>query len=159
LQYACGRDARSTRSREKPMTKATDSLAALIDRAEHADPAHRIDLRDPIAAHGAAAIEAVTPWLKVQGLAAFAIRVIARAGLDGEREAAQTALRAARRRMDTSLRADTDWALSVLKVTAAPAPTSTSSRRPAAVRKVEAPRYSSGPRPAVARPRSGVSAS
>ena len=117
------------------MTKATDSLAALIDRAEHADPAHRIDLRDPIAAHGAAAIEAVTPWLKVQGLAAFAIRVIAKAGLDGEREAAQAALRAARRRMDTSLRADTDWALSVLKVTATPVPASTSSRRPAAVRK------------------------
>jgi hypothetical protein len=43
-------------------------------RAESAEPAHRIDLRDPIAAYGAAAIEAVTPWLKVPTLAAFAIR-------------------------------------------------------------------------------------
>ena len=143
------------------MTQARETLAALIDRAEHADPADRIDLRDPIAAHGAAAIEAVTPWLKVPSLAAFAIRVIARAGLDGEREAAQAALRAARRRMDARLRADTDWALGVLRVTATAAPASapTTSRRPVAMRKVEAPRYSSGPRPARARPRSGLSAS
>ena len=142
------------------MTNAKDALAVLIARAEKADPADRIDLRDPIAAHGAAAIEAVTPWLKVPSMAAFAIRVIARAGLDGEREAAQAALRAARRRMDTSLRADTDWALGVLRVAPAPrAPEPTTTRRPAAMRKVEAPRYSSGPRPARARPRSGLSAS
>ena len=143
------------------MTNAKDALAVLIARAEKADPADRIDLRDPIAAHGAAAIEAVSPWLKVPSLAAFAIRVIARVGLDGEREAAQVALRAARRRMDTSLRADTDWALGVLRVASAPAraPEPTTTRRPAAVRKAEAPRYSSGPRPARARPRSGLSAS
>jgi len=141
------------------MTNAQDPLAALIDRAEHADPADRIDLRDSIAAHGAAAIEAVTPWLKVPGLAAFAIRVIARAGQDGEREAAQAALRAARRRMDPRLRADTDWALSVLKV--APAvvtPAATTGRRSAITRKVEAPRYAGGARPLRSRPRSGLSA-
>lgn len=143
------------------MTNAKDALAVLIARAEKADPADRIDLRDPIAAHGAAAIEAVTPWLKVPSLAAFAIRVIARVGLDGEREAAQAALRAARRRMDTSLRADTDWALGVLRVASTPARAAepTTTRRPAAIRKVEAPRYSSGPRPARARPRSGLSPS
>jgi hypothetical protein len=143
------------------MTKTGDALAALIDRAEHADPADRIDLRDPIAAHGAAAIEAVTPWLKVPSLAAFAIRVIARAGLDGEREAAQVALRAARRRMDTRLRADTDWALSVLRVAPAsvPAPEPTTTRRPAIVRKAEAPRYAAGSRPLRSRPRSGLSPS
>jgi hypothetical protein len=143
------------------MTNAKDALAVLIARAEKADPADRIDLRDPIAAHGAAAIEAVTPWLKVPSLAAFSIRVIAKAGLDGEREAAQAALRAARRRMDTRLRADTDWALSVLRVAPTPAmrPEPTTTRRPAAVRKVEAPRYSSGPQPARARPRSGLSPS
>jgi hypothetical protein len=143
------------------MTNEKDALAVLIARAEGADPAHRIDLRDPIAAHGAAAIEAVTPWLKVPGLAAFAIRVIARAGLDGEREIAQAALRAARRRMDARLRADADWALGVLRVapaTAGPAASRTSPRA-AVTRKAEAPRYAGGTRPLRSRPRSGLSPS
>ena len=50
------------------MTQANDALVTLLARAEGADPAHRIDLRDDIAAHGAAAIEAVAPWLKVPAL-------------------------------------------------------------------------------------------
>ena len=66
------------------MTDASGALAALLADARDADPTHRIDLRDPIAAHGAAAIEAVGPWLKEPALAAFAIRVIARAGQDGQ---------------------------------------------------------------------------
>jgi hypothetical protein len=142
------------------MTKAEDDLAALLSRAESADPAHRIDLRDPIAAHGAAAIEAVTPWLKVPGLAAFAIRVIARAGLDGEREAAQAALRGARRRMDARLRADADWALGVLRVAPAPAraPETPPARRRAVPKRAESPRFTDGGRP-VRRTRSGLSAS
>lgn len=141
------------------MTKANDALATLLARAEGADPAHRIDLRDPIAAHGAAAIEAVVPWLKEPALAAFAIRVIARAGLDGEREAAQTALRSARRRMDARLRADADWALGVLKVAPTPAPEPATARPMAAPRRVEAPRYAAGARPLRSRPRSGLSPS
>lgn len=141
------------------MTKANAALATLLARAEGADPAHRIDLRDPIAAHGAAAIEAVTPWLKEPTLAAFAIRVIARAGLDGEREAAQAALRAARRRMDERLRADADWALGVLKVAPDQSPQPTSTRRTAAPRRAEAPRYAAGSRPLRSRPRSGLSPS
>lgn len=115
------------------MTNAKEALAALIARAETADPAHRIDLRDPIAAHGAEAIEAVAPWLKVPSLAAFAIRVIARAGLDGEREAAQAAIRAARRRMDSRLKADADWALGVLRAPSeTPAPAKAAPRARAA---------------------------
>jgi len=142
------------------MTNAKDALAVLIARAEKADPEHRIDLRDPIAAHGAAAIEAVTPWLKVPSLAAFAIRVIARAGLEGEREAAQTALRAARRRMDARLRADADWALGVLRVAPAAAPTPPApSPRATVARRAEAPRFTDGSRPLRGRPRSGMSAS
>ena len=141
------------------MTNAKDALAVLIARAELADPADRIDLRDPIAAHGAAAIEAVTPWLKVPSMAAFAIRVIARAGLGGDREAAQAALRAARRRMDTRLRTDIDWALGVLRVAPTPPPTAPVTSRATLPRRAEEPRYSSGPRPARARPRSGLSAS
>jgi hypothetical protein len=142
------------------MTNAKDALAALLARAEGADPAHRIDLRDDIAAHGTAAIEAVTPWLKVPALAAFAIRVIARAGLDGDREAAQAALRQARRRLDARLRSDIDWALASLKV-ARPAPeraTTAAASRQAVPRRVEAPRYSAGSRPLRSRPRSGLSA-
>ena len=36
------------------MTDASGPLATLLVDARQADPAHRIDLRDPIAAHGAA---------------------------------------------------------------------------------------------------------
>jgi hypothetical protein len=139
------------------MTHAKDALASLLTRAEGADPAHRIDLRDDIAAHGAAAIEAVTPWLKVPVLAAFAIRVIARAGLDGDREAAQAALRQARRRLDARLRADIDWALASLKV-ARPAPAPAVSRQPVRTTRTERPRYSSGPRTPARRPSSGMTA-
>lgn len=141
------------------MTKAEEALAALLSRAERADPAHRIDLRDPIAAHGAAAIEAVTPWLKVPTLAAFAIRVIARAGLDGEREAAQAALRGARRRMDARLRADADWALGVLRAPQAPAPETVPAPRTTAPRRAEPPRFADGGRPLRGRSRSRLSAS
>ncbi len=140
------------------MTQAKDALASLLARAEGADPAHRIDLRDDIAAHGSAAIEAVTPWLKVPTLAAFAIRVIARAGLDGERETAQAALRQARRRLDVKLRADIDWALATLKVARQATPVAATAVRQALPRKVEAPRYAAGQRPLRARPRSGLSA-
>lgn len=104
------------------MTNASGALAALLADARGADPAHRIDLRDPIAAHGAAAIEAIGPWLKEPAYAAFAIRVIARAGQDGARDAALAALRAARRRLDPRLRADVDWALGVLKLEKVPEP-------------------------------------
>lgn len=141
------------------MTKANAALATLLARAEGADPMHRIDLRDPIAAHGAAAIEAVTPWLKEPTLAAFAIRVIARVGLDGEREAAQATLRSARRRMDERLRADADWALGVLKVSPTMSPEPAPAKRPVAPRRAEAPRYASTSRPLRSRPRSGLSPS
>ena len=139
------------------MTQAKDALALLLARAESADPAHRIDLRDDIAAHGSAAIEAVTPWLKVPTLAAFAIRVIARAGLDGERETAQAALRQARRRLDVKYRPDIDWALATLKVARQATPAATPTARQAQPRKVEAPRYAAGQRPLRARPRSSLS--
>ena len=140
------------------MTQTKDALAELLARAEGADAPNRIDFRDPIAAYGAAGIEAVTPWLKVPTLAAFAIRVIARAGMDGERAAAQTVLRAARRRMDARLRADVDWALSVLRVApvgAAPAPVPTR----ATSRRLEAVGPLAGARPARPRSRPGLSAS
>lgn len=90
-------------------------LDSLLDRAEHAGPADRIAWRDPIAAHGAAAIDALTPWLASPTLAGFAIRVIERAGANGEQEAAQRVLRSARSRLDVHLRADVDWTLRQLR--------------------------------------------
>ena len=128
------------------MTQASGALAALLADAREADPVHRIDFRDPIAAHGAAAIEAIGPWLKEPALAAFAIRVIARAGQDGEREVALTTLRGARRRLDSRLRADIDWAVAVLKVDKAPEP---APAKPS----VQAPPRIERPRTASRRPR------
>ena len=128
------------------MTQASGALAALLADAREADPVHRIDLRDPIAAHGAAAIEAIGPWLKEPALAAFAIRVIARAGQDGEREIALTTLRGARRRLDPRLRADIDWAVAVLKLDKAPEP-------PPARPSVQAPPRIERPRTTSRRPR------
>jgi hypothetical protein len=131
------------------MTDASGALAALLADAQVADPAHRIDLRDSIAAHGVAAIEAVGPWLKDPTLAAFAIRVIARAGLVGEREAALSTLRQARRRLDPRLRADVDWALGVLKLERVPEPVPVKAA-PAAPPRVERPRTTSRrPRPSM----------
>jgi hypothetical protein len=131
------------------MTNASGALAALLADAREADPAHRIDLRDPIAAHGVAAIEAVGPWLKEPTLAAFAIRVIARAGLDGERDTALATLRQARRRLDLRLRADVDWAIGVLKLERLPAPMPTKAA-PAGPVRVERPRTTSRrPRPSM----------
>jgi hypothetical protein len=139
------------------MTDASGALAALLADASKADPAHRIDWRDPIAAHGAAAIEAVGPWLKDPTLAAFAIRIIARAGLTGEREAAQATLRQARRRLDPRLRADADWALGVLRLDrpVEPAPAKRTLGVPA---RTESPLYSGGPRTASRRSRPGLPA-
>ena len=134
------------------MTNASGALAALLADAREADPAHRIDLRDRIASHGAAAIEAVGPLLKEPALAAFAIRVIARAGQDGERDVALAALRGARRRLDPRLRADVDWALGVLKMERVPEP---APAKPS----VQAPPRIERPRTTSRRPRPSLPAS
>jgi hypothetical protein len=147
----------SARTGDINLTNAPAGLAALLADARDADPGHRIDWRDPIAAHGAAAIEAVSPWLRDPALAAFAIRVIARVGLGGERAAAQTTLRAARRRLDPRLRADAEWALGVLKLVR-PVEPGPARRATATPVRTEA-RYSSGPRKASPRPRSSLQAS
>ena len=55
-------------------------LDALLAQARDADPGNRINLRDPIAAHGELAIDAMTDWLGDTRLAAFAIRVLERIG-------------------------------------------------------------------------------
>ena len=60
------------------MTHAPTGLDALLAQAQTAAPMDRIDLRDPIAAYGEQAIDAMTDWLGDPRLAAFAIRVLER---------------------------------------------------------------------------------
>ena len=57
-------------------------LDELLDEARMADPANRIDLRDPIAAHGARAIAELQTWLSDPRLGAFAVRTLERIGTE-----------------------------------------------------------------------------
>lgn len=126
------------------MTHAQQPLPDLLVLAAKADPSDRIQWRDPIAAYGSDGIVAVTPWLVDPALAAFAIRVIARAGADGQRETAQATLRAARRRLDPRVRVDLDWALSTLKV--GPSPVAATPKRPTVMSAQTTARMSTRPR-------------
>ena len=90
-------------------------LAALLDEARQAPLDRRILWRDRIAPYGARAIEAVRPWLASPALAAFAVRVIERAGQHGDPELAARVLRSARREASPPIRADIDWALARMR--------------------------------------------
>lgn len=94
-------------------------LLELLRQAETASPMQRIEWRDRIAAHGARAIEGVRPWLASPVLAAFAIRVIERAGTNGDATHATEVLRSARSRVPPVAKADVDWALKQLRHRAA----------------------------------------
>jgi hypothetical protein len=115
-------------------------LVELLEDARTAAPGRRIELRDPIAAYGVPAIEAVQPWLQDDRLAGFAVRVIERAGVDGERAAATTVLRAARTKVPENVRTDVDWALERLKTTRPEKPARTADA-PAPTPRREPPRY------------------
>jgi hypothetical protein len=97
-------------------------LSVLLTEAHDATPSHRIEWRDQIAAFGGRAIEGVQPWLDDPTLAAFAIRVIERAGEQGQGETAARVLRAARRVVPAHLQSDLDWALGRLRLVMHPAP-------------------------------------
>jgi hypothetical protein len=90
-------------------------LAALLDQARQAPPDHRIEWRDRIVPYGTQAIEAVRPWLASPALAAFAVRVIERAGEGGHGELAARVLRAARRQASPPIRHDIAWALARIR--------------------------------------------
>ena len=92
-------------------------LALLLEEARTASPASRIEWRDRIAAFGPPAIEGVRPWLSSPVLAAFAIRVIERAGAVGDATLATKVLRSARTTVPPAVAADIDWALQRLRVT------------------------------------------
>jgi hypothetical protein len=91
----------------------------LLSRARNAEPDLRIELRDPVAARGARAIDAMTDWLGDPRLAAFAIRVLERIGRDEANKAAVVAaLRAVDREdLPDHLGRDLDAALAGLGVT------------------------------------------
>ena len=67
----------------------------LLERAEHATPGERIELRDGIAAHGTDALPGLSAWLEGDRLGFFAARVIERIARE-HREPALHALRGAR---------------------------------------------------------------
>ena len=68
------------------------TLEQAMTAAEKATPLTRIDFRDPIAHFGEEGITAVQPWLRRPELAAFAVRVITRAGELGSKRTAVAVL-------------------------------------------------------------------
>jgi hypothetical protein len=124
--------------------KGTAELATLLEQAQSAPPGRRIESRDPIAAFGPLAIEGVRPWLTDDALAAFAVRVIEKVGIDGEAALATEALRAARKRVPEAVTGDVEWALERLKAASRPAPAPAPT--PAAAAPRPAPRASAASR-------------
>jgi hypothetical protein len=98
-------------------------LELLIERARAASPNDRIELRDPIAAHGEAAIHAMAEWLADPQLTRFAVRVIGRAADLGQRDAAVSMLSPARHEATLDQQQDIDAELRRLGYSADRAPT------------------------------------
>ncbi|MGI8999108.1 MAG: hypothetical protein ACR2GO_05310 [Candidatus Limnocylindria bacterium] len=96
----------------------TETLEQLVEQARSAPPNQRIELRDPIAAHGTAAVDAMAEWLADPQLTRFAVRVIGRVADLGERDAALSTLRMAFDEATPDQRADIDAELQRLGFTA-----------------------------------------
>jgi len=92
------------------------SLDDAVMGAAEAPPDIRIEYRDAIARHGAAGIERVTPWLTDPKMAAFAVRVIAKAAEFGAADEARRALQTAVVSLSEPARADAIAALEKLGV-------------------------------------------
>lgn len=94
------------------------TLKQLLTAAGDADGMTRIEYRDPIAAFGEPAIEAVAPWLLIDRLGRFAVRVIeVAAAQPGCAEPAAATLRRALGRAPDGVRGDIARALTVLSPT------------------------------------------
>jgi hypothetical protein len=61
------------------MPNTAQGLLDLLEQAREADLSSRIELRDPIAAHGVLAIKEIRSWLGDPAMVSFAIRVIEKA--------------------------------------------------------------------------------
>ena len=70
------------------MSKRTRSLKELLAQAQQASPNDRIELRDAVAEHGTAAIDAMVPFARDNAMQHFAVQVIGRVGHFGNRDAA-----------------------------------------------------------------------
>lgn len=102
------------------------SLEDAIEKATKASPEDRIDFRDAIAKHGDEGIDRVTPWLPDSRMAAFAVRVIARAAELGSVARARSALQAGLPSLREPALSDARAAL--IKIGGSKAPSSSKSR-------------------------------
>ena len=91
------------------------TLPGLLEQAGAASPHERIQWRDPIAAHGVAAIAAIEPWFADRTLSAFAVRVVQRVGENGQSAQAIAALQNARSRVPPHVKADLNAAIRTLQ--------------------------------------------
>lgn len=99
------------------------TLDEALAAARAADRSIRIEWRDPVAAHGIEALEAVEPWIADPELGAFAVRVIVAIGLAGETDAAIGSLLSMQRLAPTEhIAGDIRWALERLRPTASVRP-------------------------------------
>ena len=98
----------------------TDTLEGLVEQARLAAPNERIELRDPIASHGTAAVDAMAEWLADPQLGRFAVRVIGRVADFRERGAASMTLRLALDEATPDQRVDIEAELHRLGFTARP---------------------------------------
>lgn len=114
----------------KARKPVAESLNELAERARGAGPNERIELRDPIAAYGVAAIEAMGEWLADPMLTRFAVRVLGKVAEGGDRELAIRTLRSAGEEASPDQRADIDAELRRLGMGSAAGPRGRGSRRP-----------------------------
>jgi hypothetical protein len=96
---------------EEVSMTATDDLDRLVAAATAATPNDRIAFRDPIAAHGPAAVAAMRPLLASPTMRSFAIRVIEASAANGGRAEAITALSSMPKGTPPHIVADADAAL------------------------------------------------
>lgn len=78
-----------------------EDLDRVIAQAEAASPLDRMDLRDAVAAHGLAGLDAVEPWLTDPRLSRFAARVAVAVGRNGHAPEAVAVLRRGERAAPT----------------------------------------------------------
>jgi hypothetical protein len=89
-------------------------LRCLLEQAELAPQGHRHRLREPIAEHGTAALDAVRPWLADRKLCSFAISVVVSVGNRSHRSEAMAVLSDARADSPHFVRAQLNAALLAL---------------------------------------------
>lgn len=75
----------------------TESLKSLLERARTTSPRDRIELRDEIASHGAAAVGPLREWLTDSDMSRFAVRVLGKIAERYDRDGAIQAMRDARK--------------------------------------------------------------